>query len=435
MSAVLDTPERAIARWDGVSHLRSYFMRRVSELNVKRGVPMMFSRFLVDQDHTAGADPLVLPWPDHTQLRVELAKEGVSPVDLDHFQYDLTAACARLASDLALASTAPSASGMPSGPSSDGAAPASSLVAHLIRPASPSDPWTVSCGGLSYLIHRSHLDKLHIFYTSTQSSPDSTPDVFAARVFCLLSRYTLLDDVGYQAALAPSVFASLSREFGVSCECFASPLNCHYRSFCSAFPDTDAPFGSLGSFFDYFPTSGSFEANPPFTEPLIRRTASHIESLLSAAEHSDAPLSFVVCVPCWADSDGFVAMRQSRFLARFFAVDGERHGYVVGDQHVAKVARLPASFETAVFVLQNAAATKVWAPTDARVEELRRAFEASRPRLSPEEERRREEQRRRKRERDRRDARPQEVNREQALKEYVSEAVLRAQANEKEKEG
>jgi hypothetical protein len=50
---------------------------------------------------------------------------------------------------------------------------------------------------------------------------------------------------------------------GVSVECFASPLNCHLPAFCSAFPDTDAAFGSLGSFFDFFPTEGSFQVNPP----------------------------------------------------------------------------------------------------------------------------------------------------------------------------
>eukprot|EP01049_Picozoa_sp_SAG25_P026551 SAG25_NODE_13285_length_269_cov_0.605882_2_plen_35_part_01 len=27
-------------------------------------------------------------------------------------------------------------------------------------------------------------------------------------------------------------------------ELFASPLNCRYRRYCSAFRDTDAPFGS-----------------------------------------------------------------------------------------------------------------------------------------------------------------------------------------------
>jgi phosphorylated CTD-interacting factor 1 len=40
---------------------------------------------------------------------------------------------------------------------------------------------------------------------------------------------------------------------GVEAEGFASPLNCRWLRYCSAFPDTDAPFGSLGSFFGFRP--------------------------------------------------------------------------------------------------------------------------------------------------------------------------------------
>jgi hypothetical protein len=37
-----------------------------------------------------------------------------------------------------------------------------------------------------------------------------------------------------------------------STECFASPLNSQLPLFCSAFADTDAAFGSMGSFFGGF---------------------------------------------------------------------------------------------------------------------------------------------------------------------------------------
>jgi phosphorylated CTD-interacting factor 1 len=70
---------------------------------------------------------------------------------------------------------------------------------------------------------------------------------------------------------------------GVEAECFASPLNCRWRRYCSAHPDTDAPFGSLGSFFGFKPTEGSFECNPPFEEALVLRCARHINGLLDAA--------------------------------------------------------------------------------------------------------------------------------------------------------
>ena len=50
-----------------------------------------------------------------------------------------------------------------------------------------------------------------------------------------------------QGALCPALMECLHRVFGVTFECFASPLNCYFRQYCSAFPDTDGYFGSRGS--------------------------------------------------------------------------------------------------------------------------------------------------------------------------------------------
>ena len=82
-------------------------------------------------------------------------------------------------------------------------------------------------------------------------------------------RYKALGGSGYQAACSGVVFDVMKADFGVAMECFASPLNCRWGRFCSAFPDVDAAFGSVGSFFRFTPTSGSFEANPPFEPALI----------------------------------------------------------------------------------------------------------------------------------------------------------------------
>ena len=43
-----------------------------------------------------------------------------------------------------------------------------------------------------------------------------------------------------------TVLECLHKNFGVSFECFASPLNCYFRQYCSAFPDIDSYFGSRG---------------------------------------------------------------------------------------------------------------------------------------------------------------------------------------------
>ena len=48
---------------------------------------------------------------------------------------------------------------------------------------------------------------------------------------------------------------------------------------------------SCGSFYNLQAISGSFEANPPFTEELMEEMVNHLEELLAG---STQPLSFVV---------------------------------------------------------------------------------------------------------------------------------------------
>eukprot|EP00494_Astrolonche_serrata_P012048 UN12147 len=52
-----------------------------------------------------------------------------------------------------------------------------------------------------------------------------------------------------QCAIPPRVFQYLHKHFNTTWECFASPLNCYWSNFCSAWKDVDAAFGSFGDFF------------------------------------------------------------------------------------------------------------------------------------------------------------------------------------------
>lgn len=104
------------------------------------------------------------------------------------------------------------------------------------------------------------------------------------------------EGAGLQGSLPSHVFKALSDLFDVGMECFASPLNCHFRLYCSAFSDTDSCFGSCGSFFKFSPVSGSFQVNPPFEQQVMLRMVEHLERLL---DQSAQPLSFIVFVPDW----------------------------------------------------------------------------------------------------------------------------------------
>ena len=73
--------------------------------------------------------------------------------------------------------------------------------------------------------------------------------LFLQRLYCVVARYETFagNTSGLQGALPHHVFDALERVCGVNQECFASPLNCHFPVFYSAFPDTDRWFGCVSA--------------------------------------------------------------------------------------------------------------------------------------------------------------------------------------------
>lgn len=131
------------------------------------------------------------------------------------------------------------------------------------------------------------------------STVGSNTSIFHRRVLCLLLRYEALGGHGYQAAVSEAAFEVLRRRLGVSCECFASPLNATLPDYFSAFPDVDSFFGSRGSFFGANPIEGSFEVNPPYVPEVLLAAVHHAKRLLATAEAAARALSFVFVVPTW----------------------------------------------------------------------------------------------------------------------------------------
>ncbi|XP_072296180.1 mRNA (2'-O-methyladenosine-N(6)-)-methyltransferase [Eucyclogobius newberryi] len=233
-------------------------------------------------------------------------------------------------------------------------------------------------------VNRGHFSKLELLYRYS-CIDDPRFEKFLSRVWCLLKRYQAMfgagcnEGTGLQGALPVTVFEVLHKQFGISFECFASPLNSYYKQFCSAFPDIDGFFGSRGPFLSFSPVSGSFEANPPFCEELMDAMVTHFEELLSS---SSEPLSFVVVVPDWRDPEtpALTRMESSRFLREQLHVAAYEHEYRSGSQHVCKREDMSyrAVHGTAVLFLQNDAGFSKWAPTPERVSELSAAFKPAR---------------------------------------------------------
>uniref|UniRef100_A0A7N6A401 PCIF1 WW domain-containing protein n=1 Tax=Anabas testudineus TaxID=64144 RepID=A0A7N6A401_ANATE len=223
-------------------------------------------------------------------------------------------------------------------------------------------------------VNRGHFSKLELLYRYS-CIDDPRFEKFLSRVWCLLKRYQVMfgnganEGTGLQGALPVSVFEALNRQFGVSFECFASPLNCFFKQFCSAFPDTDGFFGSRGPFLSFCPVSGSFEANPPFCEELMDSMVTHFEELL---DQSSEPLSFIVFVPEWRDP------------VTPLSIPAYEHEYRSGSQHICKRDEMyyRAVHGTAVLFLQNDAGFSKWGPTPERLAELTAAYRPSSSRTS-----------------------------------------------------
>ncbi|KAK0131032.1 Phosphorylated CTD-interacting factor 1 [Merluccius polli] len=238
-------------------------------------------------------------------------------------------------------------------------------------------------------INRGHFSKLELLYRYS-CIDDTRFEKFLSRVWCLIKRYQVMfgsgvnEGTGLQGALPVAVFEALNKQFGVSFECFASPLNCYFKQFCSAFPDTDGFFGSRGPFLSFRPASGSFEANPPFCEELMDAMVTHFEDLLNS---STEPLSFIIFVPEWRDpvTPALVRMEGSPFLRHQLSISAYEHEYRSGSQHICKREDMyyKAVHGTAVFFLQNSAGFSKWEPSAERLAEIQSAYQSSSSRPGP----------------------------------------------------
>ncbi len=178
-----------------------------------------------------------------------------------------------------------------------------------------------------------------------------------------------------QAALPSSVFDKLNKEFKVSQEMFASPFNCYFKQYCSAFYDTDCYFGSMGSFFDYEPNDhGCFQCNPPFTEEVIERLADRLDFIL---EKSKFGLSYFVFIPEWLDppTPGLVKLEKSKYNRLHFNLTNKEHQYVTGSQHLTNENLLyTSSHNTRIFILQNDFGFEMFTPSEEKIFKLKCAM-------------------------------------------------------------
>ncbi|KPA76221.1 hypothetical protein ABB37_07969 [Leptomonas pyrrhocoris] len=209
----------------------------------------------------------------------------------------------------------------------------------------------------------------------------SAEKAFLARLFTLLLRYrSLFGEQGYnqgpQAAVPPPIMDKLARTFHIRAEAFASPLNAQLPQFGSLFPDTDAFFGSMGSFFDLMLGRGAassegdahgsttaapviddpscdechVEVNPPFDTTLLRRMEEHLLTCLKKAASSTQSLLFLIVLPSHDLDDREAKTRQAS------GAGSPALSYAAGHRIAASAVDAPNSKASASSPLSSAAA-------------------------------------------------------------------------------
>jgi phosphorylated CTD-interacting factor 1 len=238
---------------------------------------------------------------------------------------------------------------------------------------------TLAFGKVAVRINEEHFEKLRRMYElhSMISERD-----FHLATFAMVCRYDAAQGGqfrfagGHHTALHGEVFDVLRDAFGVSCELFASPLNCRWPTYCSKHWDVDHAFGSLGDYSEFHPSSGAYEVNPPFEEELVLDMAAHLMTCLKRASSDSKPLTFVVITPHWPNRTCWEAMAKSEFCTRVDVVPVREHGYFEGAQHRKKSRYRMSSSDTSLIFLQTKSGANEVKVTDEKLRLILAAFRA-----------------------------------------------------------
>lgn len=198
-----------------------------------------------------------------------------------------------------------------------------------------------------------HLDELRRRYAE-HATDDVSGWRFNQRLFCLLQRYAALGGPTYQCSVTRHGFDALRSAFGVTKECYASPLNCNADVYWSAFADTDRFFGSQGSFYTSLGSAlvqegGGFFANPPFVEEHMQALQEQVALMLGLP----VPVTFAVILPTWTDNASHEWMRTSPSTTLHLLLQPKMHEYVDGLQQTNGRRTTVARFTSSLFILQN----------------------------------------------------------------------------------
>lgn len=168
----------------------------------------------------------------------------------------------------------------------------------------------------------------------------------------MIMRYACLLIGGQQWAVPIQIYEFMVKRYNITIEGFASPINSQilYISknlrYCSLFPDTDTPYGSLGSFFSMDFTGKNVYVNPPYVGAIMNRVAAKV--INNCYDARSTPTRFFITVPDWTDAKYYSDLISSPFLVFHHGFSKGKHYYVDSNNGFEKIT---VNFGTHLFVL------------------------------------------------------------------------------------
>jgi len=138
--------------------------------------------------------------------------------------------------------------------------------------------------------------KIYNKMSSQYNGPKNKMDEY---IWGIIYRYQLLGSNNHQLAVLPNILGKLNQDYNLNFECFASAINSTFKQYCSIYYDLEKYFGSVGSFFNLKPISGTYGVNPPYQKDIIEKCIIKLFECLELTEEKEEKLSFIITIPIW----------------------------------------------------------------------------------------------------------------------------------------
>jgi hypothetical protein len=171
----------------------------------------------------------------------------------------------------------------------------------------------------------------------------------------MIMRYACTLMGGRQWTSPLDIYRYVVDRYKVTVEAFASPMNAQILflnhsetnlKYCSIFPETDAPYGSMGDFFKVDLVGKHVFANPPRIDNIILPV---VQRMIQTCERaSDSFVKFIVEVPEWTDAEYYTLLMNSSFRVFDHSFGKGQHYFV---DTTDKFKKNIAYFNTHLFVL------------------------------------------------------------------------------------